>query len=317
MNTQSMIRNFAIIAHIDHGKSTLADRLMELTGTVARREMVEQLLDSNPIERERGITIKLAPVRMVYSPNVIARIRQPAETKQSHVKNEITTPSERSRDDKHDRYILNLIDTPGHVDFTYEVSRSLAACEGALLVVDATQGVQAQTLANLHLAREHKLTIIPIINKIDLPNARKEATRAELATLGFREDEILEISAKTGENVERVLDAIVERIPAPQGVPGKPLRALVFSSQYDPHKGVVVFVRVVDGYIGAAEVGVGAVRGSPFTAHPSSNCVAVTSSLHTLRDGARKDSPRRAFALSRLKFLASGAEVTPIEIGYF
>ncbi len=211
---QSHIRNFAIIAHIDHGKSTLADRLLELTGTVAKREMQEQLLDSNPIERERGITIKLAPVRMAYQ-----------------------------------GYVLNLIDTPGHVDFGYEVSRSLAACEGAILVVDATQGVQAQTLANLYQARAHNLRIIPVINKIDMPHARIDETRRELRELGFKNEEMIEISAKVGTNVDQVLDAIIRIVPEPKGNFGKPLRALIFSSQYDPHKGVVVFVRVVDGRI--------------------------------------------------------------------
>lgn len=211
---QSHIRNFAIIAHIDHGKSTLADRLLELTGTVAKREMQEQLLDSNPIERERGITIKLAPVRMAYQ-----------------------------------GYVLNLIDTPGHVDFGYEVSRSLAACEGAILVVDATQGVQAQTLANLHQARVHNLRIIPVINKIDMPHARIEETKRELRELGFEDEEMIEISAKVGTNVDQVLDAIIRIVPEPKGYFDKPLRALIFSSQYDPHKGVVVFVRVVDGRI--------------------------------------------------------------------
>lgn len=212
--TQDHIRNFAIIAHIDHGKSTLADRLLELTGTVARREMQEQLLDSNPIERERGITIKLAPVRMEYK-----------------------------------GYVLNLIDTPGHVDFGYEVSRSLAACEGAILVVDATQGVQAQTLANLHQARVHNLKIIPVINKIDMPHARISETKRELRDLGFTDEEMIEISAKVGTNVDQVLDAIIRSVPSPKGYSDKPLRALIFSSQYDPHKGVVVFVRVVDGRI--------------------------------------------------------------------
>lgn len=222
-DTQKHIRNFAIIAHIDHGKSTLADRLLEMTGTVKMRDMQAQLLDSNPIERERGITIKLAPVRMFYN-----------------VENESSTlhPS---------LYILNLIDTPGHVDFGYEVSRSLAACEGALLVIDATQGVQAQTLANLHQARVHNLTIIPLINKIDMPNARIEETLRELRGLGFSDEEVILISAKTGENVDAVLHAIIERIPSPQGDPSAPLRALIFSSHYDTHKGVVIFVRVVDG----------------------------------------------------------------------
>ncbi len=251
---QDHIRNFAIIAHIDHGKSTLADRLLEMTGTVAMRDMSAQLLDSNPIERERGITIKLAPVRMKY---------------QSKVYGEKL---------KHESYVLNLIDTPGHVDFSYEVSRSLAACEGAILVVDATQGVQAQTLAHLHQARLHKLTVIPVINKIDMPNARISTCTDELCALGFAKDEIIEISAKIGTNVARVLDAVVERIPPPQGISGNRLRALVFSSQYDPHKGVVVFVRVVDGAI-------------PFTDINKNQ-------LH-------------------LRFLASGAQVTPIEVGYF
>jgi GTP-binding protein LepA len=214
MTHQKYIRNFCVIAHIDHGKSTLADRLLEMTGTVAKREMVEQILDSNPIERERGITIKLAPVRMQYK-----------------------------------EYVLNLIDTPGHVDFGYEVSRSLAACEGAILVVDATQGVQAQTLANLHQARSHNLTIIPVINKIDMPTARIEETRGELRDLEFRDEDIIEISAKTGKNVEKVLDAIVKRIPSPCGSPSTSLRGLVFNSHYDTHKGVVVFVRIVDGSI--------------------------------------------------------------------
>lgn len=240
---QSHIRNFAIIAHIDHGKSTLADRLLELTGTVAERDMEEQLLDSNPIERERGITIKLAPVRMRY----------------------IMDGSE---------YILNLIDTPGHVDFSYEVSRSLAACEGAVLVVDSTQGVQAQTLAHLSQARQHHLTVIPVVNKIDMPNARIAETEAQLAELGFSKTEILHISAKTGENVPGVLTAVIRWIPAPQGITQAHTRALVFSSQYDPHKGVVVFVRVVDGQI------------------------AFDPKL-------------------RLTFMASGATVAPIELGFF
>lgn len=234
---QDHIRNFAIIAHIDHGKSTLADRLMEVTGTVQMRDMQAQMLDSNPIERERGITIKLAPVRMEYQ-----------------------------------GYILNLIDTPGHVDFGYEVSRSLAACEGALLVVDATQGVQAQTLANLHQARVHNLKIIPLINKIDMPNARIEATREELETLGFSKEDVIEISAKVGTNIDRVLEALIQVVPEPKGDSSTSLRALIFSSQYDPHKGVVVYVRVVDGSI---------LQGSS------------------------------------LQFMASAAEVVPIELGHF
>jgi GTP-binding protein LepA len=212
MSEQAHIRNFAIIAHIDHGKSTLADRLLEMTGTVTARLMQDQHLDSNPIERERGITIKLAPVRMEWK-----------------------------------GYILNLIDTPGHVDFGYEVSRSLAACEGALLVVDATQGVQAQTLANLHQARQHNLTIIPLLNKIDMPHARIDEVRQELRELGFKDEEMIEISAKTGQNVDTVLAAVIDRIPAPVGEHDTPLRALIFSSHYDTHRGVVVFVRIIDG----------------------------------------------------------------------
>lgn len=268
---QEHIRNFAIIAHIDHGKSTLADRLLEITGTVKKREMSamggEQVLDSNPIERERGITIKLAPVRMAYRHGMKASVLG------------ITHNTKYENHNTNGEYILNLIDTPGHVDFSYEVSRSLAACEGAILVVDATQGIQAQTIANFHQAQQHNLTIIPVINKIDLPNARIAETRAEIETLGFRKEEIIEISAKTGKNVESVLEAIVERIPAPTGGLDKPLRALVFSSQYDAHKGVVVFVRVVDGYLGS-DLGI-------------------------------------SKGLTPLRFVASRAQVTPIEIGYF
>jgi len=232
MDTQSHIRNFAIIAHIDHGKSTLADRLMEMTGAVAHRDMQAQLLDSNPIERERGITIKLAPVRMIYSPSTMNSDMQYA-----------------IRDTQKTPYVLNLIDTPGHVDFGYEVSRSLAACEGALLVVDGTQGVQAQTLANLHLARNNNLTIIPLINKIDMPHVRIEETKDALVDLGFAREDILCISAKTGEGVSAVLDTIITRIPAPHGNPNDETRALIFSSQFDTHKGVVIFVRVVDGAV--------------------------------------------------------------------
>ncbi len=289
IDSQSHIRNFAIIAHIDHGKSTLADRLLEITGTVQMRDMQAQLLDSNPIERERGITIKLAPVRMVY-------------------KSQITKLNDQQKKDDLDieisdlrfegsKYILNLIDTPGHVDFSYEVSRSLAACEGALLVVDATQGVQAQTLANLHQAREHKLTIIPIINKIDLPNARINETLEELKVLGFKEEQILTISAKIGTNVDKVIEAIITRIPAPTGGINAPLRGLVFSSLYDAHKGVVVFVRVVDGSIH----------------HRITNKDESTNKNQSNNSYIRTDS----IFVDKLRFMASGAEVTPIEIGYF
>ena len=241
---QSNIRNFCVVAHIDHGKSTLADRMLEMTGTVAPRDMHAQLLDSNPIERERGITIKLAPVRMHWK-----RVNSKQKIENSNKEENLSIHSSLFTDN----YILNLIDTPGHVDFGYEVSRSLAACEGALLVVDATQGVQAQTLANLHQARAHNLTIIPLINKIDMPNAKIEETGRELEALGFppispiTPNSPILISAKTGENVDKVLEAVVERIPSPKGDPLKPLRALIFSSHYETHKGVVVFVRVVDG----------------------------------------------------------------------
>ncbi|MBI4262454.1 elongation factor 4 [Candidatus Uhrbacteria bacterium] len=231
--SQEHIRNFCIIAHIDHGKSTLADRLLELTGTVSKREMKEQLLDSMDLERERGITIKLTPVRMKYNPQM-----QNAECRMQNNANNILHSS---------FFILNLIDTPGHVDFTYEVSRSLAAVEGAILLVDATQGIQAQTIANLHLALEQHLTIIPVVNKIDLPNAMVERTRDELIQLlGCDANDILTASGKTGAGVAELLQAIVVRIPPPQGQP-MPLRALIFDSSYDDYRGVIAYVRCVDG----------------------------------------------------------------------
>ena len=223
------IRNFCIIAHIDHGKSTLADRMMEMTGTVEKREMKSQLLDSMDLEREKGITIKLAPVRMKYKD-----------------------------------IDLNLIDTPGHVDFSYEVSRSLQACEGAVLVVDASQGIQAQTLANVYLAMEQDLTIIPVLNKVDLPAADvPRVSKQVINLLGCDESEIIHISAKTGQNVDQVLGAIVERIPAPTSplevehpnvaLADLPTRALIFDSYYDDYRGVILYVRVVDGQIKKGE----------------------------------------------------------------
>jgi GTP-binding protein LepA len=210
---QDRIRNFSIIAHIDHGKSTLADRILELTETVSGREMREQLLDSMELERERGITIKAQAVRVIWK-----------------------------------GHQLNLIDTPGHVDFTYEVSRSLQACEGAVLVVDAAQGVEAQTVANAYLAIENDLELLPVVNKIDLPQADPDGTARELADLiGGDPEDVVRISAKTGEGVAEVLDAVVERIPLPAGEPDAPPRALIFDSSYDQYRGVVAFVRVVDG----------------------------------------------------------------------
>ncbi len=218
---QDKIRNFCIIAHIDHGKSTLADRLLEITGTVLKRDMKSQLLDKMDLERERGITIKLAPVRMNYQ-----------------------------------GYELNLIDTPGHVDFSYEVSRSLEACEGAILVVDASQGIQAQTLANVYLAMAADLTIIPVLNKIDLPAADVERVSAEvISLLGCKKEDILHISAKTGQGVEAVLDKVINEVPAPSGTEEETTRALIFDSYYDDYRGVVLYVRVVDGAIPkAAEI---------------------------------------------------------------
>jgi len=248
---QQHIRNFSIIAHIDHGKSTLADRILQLTETVSAREMRDQLLDSMELERERGITIKAQAVRVQWK-----------------------------------GYELNLIDTPGHVDFTYEVSRSLQACEGAILVVDAAQGIEAQTLANAYLAIENDLEIVPLVNKIDLPQADPDGAAAEVADLiGDEPDNVLRISAKTGEGVEAVLDAVVERVPAPAGDPDAPSRALIFDSSYDQYRGVVAFVRVVDGVFRPREQLRAMALGTRFEAQEIGFMSPAMRPVHELRAG--------------------------------
>ena len=220
---QENIRNFCIIAHIDHGKSTLADRILEYTGAVDKRDLKDQMLDEMDLERERGITIKLNAVSITYK-----------------------------KDDE--EYLFNLIDTPGHVDFSYEVSRSLASCEGAILVVDATQGVEAQTLANLYLALDNNLTIIPVINKIDLPSANPDKVITELENIGFNRNEIVLTSAKTGIGVNKLIEKIIEKIPYPKGDKNKPLKALIFDSLFDPYRGVITSIRIIDGKLKVGDI---------------------------------------------------------------
>ncbi|SHI00320.1 translation elongation factor 4 [Clostridium grantii] len=276
VDRKKYIRNFSIVAHIDHGKSTLADRLLEKTGTLTEREMNSQVLDNMELEKERGITIKSQAARLVYK-------RENGE-----------------------EYILNLIDTPGHVDFNYEVSRSLAACEGALLIVDATQGIQAQTLANCYLALDNDLEVVPIINKIDLPSARPEEIKTEIEdVIGIEAHDAPLVSAKTGLNIEDVLEAIVNKVPSPKGDEEAPLKALIFDSSYDSYKGVVSYVRIIDGTVKkgtkikfmnsgkvyeATEVGVFAPGYLPMNELSAGDVGYITGSIKNLKDAAVGDT---------------------------
>ena len=265
---QEFIRNFSIIAHIDHGKTTLTDALLLFTDTVTKRELTERMMDSNPIEQERGITIKLAPVRMNYR-----------------------------------GHILNLIDTPGHVDFGYEVSRSLAACEGAVLLIDASQGVQAQTLSNYEKAQQLGLTIIPVLNKIDLPTVDLDTIKLEvMESFGFSEDEILAVSAKTSQNVDLLLQAIIDRIPAPQGKLADPLRCLVMTSHYDYHKGVVASIRVMDGVLGKQKL----------------ELISTATSFNSIEVGTFSPAmePRAQLSAGEVGYLATGLkDIKKVRVG--